>query len=639
MGTPDTEYQRFGQTPGSVIRRGEVAEFFRRRTQLVGFSMEMHKFTQYVAEFSDNALDAIETYHWIKARTSRTRPGEPLLLPEPPGDVPYCDLPPPLPSSRVQPPTAEEIAHRVGQLVAPVRSLIERDEPLLIMVMQQLEKPEFLPKDGGGRGRNLQLYSFEVLDTGVGMTKADLQQFGLYLASSKSHRLRQTRGSQGFGASSAFSDAQNTTGRPIVVATRHPAEQQGYASVFFTTGKNRKEYVLQETPVSLPIQHGTYIQLYFLNLLYRRGYADEYVRQTSFLNSHVNIIFADPYGEVHTYPRRVREFVREPSYALPHPASTSIGDFQDLLRSTAHSTVTDFLHRSFCRLSRKRAKRIIIEANRWLEGEPIDPSQHPSSLTTRQVKALYSSFIAEDYYAPPTETVVPVGAEVMRETLKEIFQAEFVEAVTRPPTSSKGMAFAVEVAAVYDPKLSSQSGTGVLYRFVNRTPKLRDNSDCAIWKAAAQVNWRNYRVEVAGNGLPTGPVRLFANVVGPFVHLIFKAQSKQALAEDDILMRELKLAFEDVGRRLRRHIAQAMARREKARRAGVLLRYAKIVARSLVNIASSDPSVPPLKLEELPHQLEELITQLAGMEEDVAHQAGAAILEGAEQAEGEVTAG
>jgi len=580
----------------SVIRRGEVAEFFRKRTQLVGFSMELHKFTQYCAEFSDNALDAIETYYWKRVAKPQKRNSAPLQLAEPPENVNYLEIPPILKITR-RPTSATAISERIKRIVAPIRDIINH-EPVLLMVLQELEKPEILPSEVAGR--NLLMYSFETLDTGIGMTKRDHQQFGLYLASSKSTELCQTRGSQGFGASSAFSDAQNTTGRPILTASRHPAERQGHASIFFTTSKNKKDYLLKETSLPMSFSHGTYLQLSFLNLPYRRGYADEYVRQTSYLNAHVNIIFIDPYNEIHVYPRRVREFVREPTYAMPHPASTSIGDFQDLIRNTSYSTLIDFLSKSYCRLSRRKAYQIVTQANKRYQKNAVASTLSPKKLTSEQVKALYASFISEKYYAPPTETVVPVGEAVIRKTLQEIFDAEFVEAVSRPPTSSKGLAFAVEVAAVYDPKLATQSGVGVLYRFVNRTPKLRDNSDCAIWKAAASVN---------------GPVRLVANVVGPFVHLIFKAQSKQALAEDDILLRELKLAFEEVGRKLRRHIVRVIARREQERRADALLKYARQVARSLVAIQSSDSKISKKQLEALPQQLEQVIAKIVGVDQ------------------------
>lgn len=122
-------------------------------------------------------------------------------------------------------------------------------------------------------------------------------------------------------------------------------------------------------------------------------------------------------------------------------------------------------------------------------------------------------------------------------------------------------------------------------------------------------------MDVASNGLPTGPVRLVANVVGPFVHLIFKAQSKQALAEDDILLRELKLAFEEVGRKLRRHIVRVIARRDQERRADALLKYARQVARSLVSIQSSDSKISKKQLEALPQQLEQVIAKIVGVDQ------------------------
>ena len=169
----------------SVIRRGEVAEFFRKRTQLVGFSMELHKFTQYCAEFSDNALDAIETYYWKRVAKPQKRNSAPLQLAKPPETVNYSEIPPILKITR-RPTSANTISERIKRIVAPIRDIINH-EPVLLMVLQELEKPEILPSEVAGR--NLLMYSFESLDTGIGMTKRDHQQFGLYLASSKSTEL------------------------------------------------------------------------------------------------------------------------------------------------------------------------------------------------------------------------------------------------------------------------------------------------------------------------------------------------------------------------------------------------------------------------------------------------------------------
>ncbi len=77
----------------------------------------------------------------------------------------------------------------------------------------------------------------------------------------------------------------------------------------------------------------------------------------------------------------------------------------------------------------------------------------------------------------------------------------------------------------------------------------------------------------------------------------------------------MKLAFEEVGRKLRRHIVRVIARREQERRADALLKYARQVARSLVTIQSSDSKISKKQLEVLPQQLEQVIAKIVGVEQ------------------------
>jgi DNA topoisomerase-6 subunit B len=132
----------------------------------------------------------------------------------------------------------------------------------------------------------------------------------------------------------------------------------------------------------------------------------------------------------------------------------------------------------------------------------------------------------------------------------------------------------------------------VLWRFVNRVPKLRDNSDCATWKACASVNWKNYKVNTFDNGIPRGPIMVFIHVAGAYVHVMFKGQSKQALAEDEVLLKEIKLALEDVGRKFRRFITRREKASRKAKRAGILAMYADQFAQSLATIANDERKKP-----------------------------------------------
>ncbi|MHA1798104.1 MAG: hypothetical protein ACTSVY_06605, partial [Candidatus Helarchaeota archaeon] len=683
--------------------------------------------------------------------------------------------------------------------------------------------------------------------------------------------------------------------------TRHESQQAATISAFFTTAKNEKKYELEPEEFRTNFHHGTYVRLFYQNVRYIRGYADEYIRQTALLNGHINIIYIDPYGTTTIYQRKVLNFPSEPNYAQPHPSSVSIGDFQELLRSSQEKSLVNLFAKSFVRMSKNRAKTIIEKANKLMGGninifsvdatkmedrqirslhkylsesvncfqrsspdalariferypeeklfnflvknfkdlskenvnkisneidikkkklmdvskdeikniqeivrnkifcpysisfakfksigneenitlidwissnycsinnrdlnkiilsvdeklgnrniekiplsdfkkkeimalfnnlnkfkpknieitEPefvklfksidyknnnvrkllkdhfsgigkktyeqiitetakelgyksigntninelknkeiktfydelkllpkcpasitannlreillsngtknletalkrnfIDLNKErineilnktndslggssslelfePNELDEEQMNALYQAFISEKYLAPPTDTVVPVGSEDLMAVIEKEFSPAFCDAETRSPTSGKGLAFGVEVAIAYGGDLKDASrATDVLYRFVNRTPKLRDNSDCAIWKATSKVNWKNYKVDMFDNGLPKGKIRVFVNVSGPFVHVMFKSQSKQALADDENLTREIQLGLEQVGRRLRNFIQKRERKKKRARRASLLIKNVKTFAKSLHIILKNDP--------------------------------------------------
>jgi DNA topoisomerase-6 subunit B len=485
------------------------------------------------------------------------------------------------------------------------------------MQLTEVQMPDLVPIDDE---EGFKVYEFTCFDTGVGMIPKDLEKFGIYLASSKSEKLRQTRGSQGFGAPSAFSDAQNTTGKPIFTISQRFSAKEATVASYYTTTANTKEYVGGPLQMDLPFHHGSYIRLYYLNIQYRRGYSDTYAEMASLLNSHVTIIFVDPYGEVHIYPRRVKDFPEEPKYAQPHPASIRIGEFQDLLRETSETDLRGFLTKAFCRLSRNKARKIIDAASKELRRRHLDSlklNTPTEALSKTEVELLYRSFSAEDYIAPPTDTVVPVGEEVFEQTILKAYKPDFVTAVTRKPTSGKGLSFAVEVCIAYGGEIKpATSAPMVLWRFVNRVPKLRDNSDCATWKATASVNWRNYKVTTFDNGIPRGPIMVFIHVCGAYVHVMFKGQSKQALAEDEVLLREIKLALEDAGRKFRRFITRRETARRKAKRAGILAMYADQFAESLVNIVNYGKKKSKYDAETIASRLRDSISGFETVEDE-----------------------
>ena len=614
------------------IKQGTIAKFMRKRTQLVGFETGLNKHTQYAIEFLDNAIDALESWWWKTKRRPRLQPQlDPKVVEEvraklEEGQIDTIAISKQLErdvkaGKEVEIPTRrkESIDERITEFrkfLMPLRPLLTKREPLCVIELKEVQMPDLVPIDDE---EGFKVYEFTCFDTGVGMVPDDLEKYGIYLASSKSEKLRQTRGSQGFGAPSAFSDAQNTTGKPIFTVSKRFTSDIATVTNFYTTTANTKDHVGGPVDMDLPYHHGTYIKLHYLNIQYRRGYADIYNEMASLLNSHVTIIFVDPYGQVHIYPRRVNAFPEEPKYAQPHPASIRIGEFQDLLRETRETDLRGFLTRAFCRLSSNKAKTIVSNASKDLRRRHLDDLKMTTptdSLSKTEVELLYRAFSNEDYIAPPTDTVVPVGEEIFEQTIQMAYKPDFVTAVTRKPTSGKGLSFAIEVCIAYGGEIKpATSAPMVLWRFVNRVPKLRDNSDCATWKATASVNWKNYKVATFDNGIPRGPLMVFIHVAGAYVHVMFKGQSKQALAEDEVLLREIKLALEDAGRRFRRFITRRETAQRKAKRAGILAMYADQFAESLVSIANSGRRKGKFDAEMIASRLRDSITGFETVED------------------------
>ncbi|MFO8019509.1 MAG: DNA topoisomerase VI subunit B [Promethearchaeia archaeon] len=878
------------------IKQGSIAQFMRKRTQLVGFDMGYWKHVQYAAEFLDNALDAIEAYQWRQLKEDSKYQYsldqeiylENLsIIQEEKKDQNSQDLdkeakdtlmqevgikPVDEEEAQKQPEKTEEgegmvvemqdeieIEQEVENIIKDMESLIQPvenvnlidKEPIVIIRMTESEAASFLTAEMSTK--NVMSYKFEVFDNGAGMPEIDLEKFGKYLASSKSFQLKQTRGSQGFGAPSAFSDAQNTTGKPVVTVSKSLNQIYGIISEFFTTSKNEKKYLIPPTEIDAPFLHGTYVKLEFLNIKYVRGYVDTYVKETALMNPHVTLVYIDPYGDEYIFPRKTESFPDKPKYAKPHPSSTNIGDLQDLLAKSDNLTISAFLQDNFVRISNNTAKEILDLAERDLQDklnflllddgyivkaekkgediyyarvekrvygrskrkrdkliiyqvtsdsllelywETIDQydkfnkeidkikeqikkkntkieeadtkkaarkirkkkkkllkeidgirdkkdklradmneifkgldegikeiknksevneisdlvseveitETRPQELSSDQFNSLFRAFKSVKYMSPPTDTVVPVGATILentmikelglkvsdntedfgrpveevhpieenilkfkkkklkredpnltedelgelsvdhgeieslstqildsfyelengaenggkdfgssltylmdsaeieeRENYKEVFQFftetytmddDFVGGETRKPTSGKGLAFVVEGVLAYSKKNieTPNRSRDVLSRFVNRTPKLRDSADCAITKAVQSVNWKNYNLDSFDNGLPKGPIKLLVNVSGPFVHLMFKSQSKNSLAEDENLMSEIKYCLEAIGRRLRVYLNRRAEIKKKEKRANLIEKYIPKFVESIYNIAETGNS-------------------------------------------------
>jgi len=91
-----------------------------------------------------------------------------------------------------------------------------------------------------------------------------------------------------------------------------------------------------------------------------------------------------------------------------------------------------------------------------------------------------------------------------------------------------------------------------LFRLANRVPLQYQASACAISKAVLTVDWRSYGLSMARGALPSGPMTLMVHIASVWVP--FTSESKEAIAHYPEIVRELRLALMEVGRRLGGHI-------------------------------------------------------------------------------------
>ena len=159
--------------------------------------------------------------------------------------------------------------------------------------------------------------------------------------------------------------------------------------------------------------------------------------------------------------------------------------------------------------------------------------------------------------APPATAVVPIGEALLIEGLKRRFsRAEFYVSATRPPAVYRGNPFVVEVGLAFGGDLPLDEPADIM-RFANRVPLQYQPKACAISEAVYQTNWRGYELAQPKGSLPVAPLVIAVHLASVWVP--FTSEAKEAVAHYDDLLREMKLAIQECGRKLARTLARAGA--------------------------------------------------------------------------------
>ncbi len=465
-----------------------------------------------------------------------------------------------------------------------------------------------------------------VTDNGPGILRSQIPKiFAKLLYGSKFHRLRMSRGQQGIGISAAGMYGQLTTGGATIIQSRvKNAAKAHHLEVQLDTRSNKPVIIKdvevdwapafypaaapdQPPPAPVNCRHGTCVAIE-MEAAYVRGKlsVDEYLKQCAIVNPHLALHYrmqvlesgksadaaatapapapvadtAAPGAGWISFQRATKTLPTPPREIKPHPHGVELGMLTQMLKDTSARTLKAALATDFSRISSRAAEEICRQAG-W------EPKARPAQVVAqRGSEALFKAINAVKLMRPPTDCLSPIGEEQIVAGLRKEIQADFYTAVTRGPEVYRGNPFQVEAGLAYarpsaEAELSADDPVRLL-RFANKVPLLYMGGACAITKAAAGMNWKNYGLPQPRGSLPLGPALILVHIASVWVP--FTSESKEAIAHYPEIIREITFALQECGRRMSVFLSRRRREAEQERKRNYIEMYLPHLALGLRQI-------------------------------------------------------
>jgi len=423
-------------------------------------------------------------------------------------------------------------------------------------------------------------YRIAVEDNGPGIVKKQIPKiFAKLLYGSKFHTLKQSRGQQGIGISASVMYGQLTTGRPARIISRisrnHPAHE---IELKLDTMKNRPR-ILSEKEVEWHKDHGTRVEI-DLEGYYMGGSqsVDEYIKQTAIINPHCTIIYQPPKGSQMMFVRATEKLPKEPHEIKPHPYGVELGKLMKMLHYTEFRTLQAFLTNEFSRVGTGTAKQICQDA-------AVLPNTKPKKVSREMAEKLLQAIKRTKIMSPPTDCISPIGKSLIEKGLRKEVNAEFYTSTTRPPSVYRGNPFIIEAAIAYGGNLDPEGSVEIM-RFANRVPLLYQQGACAISKSVSKTNWKSYGLKQSKNSLPQGPCIIMVHIASVWVP--FTSEAKEAIAHYPEIIKEIRLALQEVGRELGKYISKKHRLKKELKKVDYISKYLPHVSEALQELLKLD---------------------------------------------------
>jgi len=489
----------------------------------------------------------------------------------------------------------------------PTRALLTVVKELVDNSLDACEEARIVPRVWiEVKSNGVDRFRVMVKDNGPGMVDKQIPlAMGKLLYGSKFFRLRQSRGQQGIGGSGAILYSQLTTGKPTSIVSSIGDGKSSFYELMIDVKKNAPEIISHQLISDGKVWHGFKIEMEIEGrYIESKQSIPEYIKQVAIGNPYADIVFDGPTGRFE-FPRGANELPPLSKEIMPHPHGIELGVLRRMMKSTKSRTVASFLTNDFSRIGSGTAKEICNLA-------AIDPKITPQRLEVADSEKLFRAMQKVKLVRPPTDCLSPLGKDLLLKGLKKEYKAEFFTAITRQPEVYRGNPFQVEVAVAYGGELPIEQ-TVKIVRLSNRVPLIYQEGDCAITKSIAGTDWKRYGLTQSGRSLPAGPAVILVHLASVWVP--FVSESKQAIASYPIIIKEIKLALQEIGRQLQHHVSGKRRAEMQQRRREIFDRYLPEVANAVGKLTNKKPEPILTKLKSMIKKSTEAIVDDRSKEE------------------------
>ncbi|MHA7734093.1 DNA topoisomerase VI subunit B [Nitrosopumilus sp. S6] len=243
--------------------------------------------------------------------------------------------------------------------------------------------------------------------------------------------------------------------------------------------------------------------------------------------------------------------------------------YKQLTNTVQGEPLTTFLTKRFQRIGPTTAVK-------FAEFAGFKPEKRMGTFTNQELVNLSDSLQKfDDFMAPDSSCLAPLGEEPLEKGIKKFFNPDFVAVVQRPASAYSGFPFIVEMGIAYGGDI--KTGGPHVYRYANRIPLLYDEGSDVVLKVVNDTDWGRYKVK----GDP--PFIIVSHICS--TRIPYKTAGKENVADRQEIERELRLGLQFLSRKLAAFMSKRGQAEMAKKRANLYAKYIPMIAEFCTELA------------------------------------------------------